>query len=228
MASEWSDGQDHDLGSLWAGAGHVLPTIHPAFAPGPWPQRQIATRPTLVDSRSDSHQATRRSSLYLVTSCSLACCESSERSFWEAGPQSVQLPAHGDQGAFGPLKKIASLQAQGAQGAFGPIKKSLRSGTHARNPPKCFLIHTVTTPTLASTGMTPILDQSLRARSRRRRSRARESGSSQGYTQPTTHEAPRPPIRGRLGQPIPSRFSQTISSKVGPTSLWPKQVVVSQ
>ena len=73
-----------------------------------------------------------------------------------------------------------------------------------------FLIYTVTTPTLASTGMTPILDQPLRARSRRRRSRARESGSSQGYTQPTTHEAPRPPIRGRLGQPIPSPFRKSL------------------
>ena len=95
--------------------------------------------------------------------------------------------------------------------------------------PTCFfLIHTVTTPTLASTGMTPILDQPLRARAYRRQAQARESGSGQGYTQPTTHEAPRPPIRGRLGQPIPSPFHQTISSKVRPTSLWPKQVVVSQ
>ena len=32
--------------------------------------------------------------------------------------------------------EVASLQAQVAQGAFGPLKKSLRSGIHARNPPK--------------------------------------------------------------------------------------------
>ena len=73
-----------------------------------------------------------------------------------------------------------------------------------------FLIHTVTTPTLASTGMTPILDQPLRARAYRRQAQARESGSGQGYTQPTTHETPWPPMRARLGQPIPSPFVQTL------------------
>ena len=60
----------------------------------------------------------------------------------------ASLRAQGALGAFGPLKKVASLRAQGAfgpikkvallraQGAFGPLKKSLRSGIHARNPPK--------------------------------------------------------------------------------------------
>ena len=48
----------------------------------------------------------------------------------------ASLWAQGALGAFGPLKKVASLRAQRALGAFGPLNKSLRSGVHARNPPK--------------------------------------------------------------------------------------------
>ena len=41
----------------------------------------------------------------------------------------LQLSTQGALGAFGPLKKVASLRAQGALGAFGPLEKvaSLRA-----------------------------------------------------------------------------------------------------